>query len=106
MLRAILLLIEFGVHMPFDKIAIVIIFLIALILLQLVIKYRGKMVQTSFPKANNINVNARLNLSKTERADLISVGSQSFMVIFTKGNSPSIIELTSENQLNLESITE
>ena len=92
--------------MPIEKIAIVVIFLLALILLQLVIKYRGKVVQTSFPKANNINVNARLNLSKTERADLISVGSQSFMVIFTKGNSPSIVELTSDNQLSLESVSE
>ena len=62
--------------MPIEKIAIVVIFLLALILLQLVVKYRGRVVQASFPKANNINVNARLNLSKTERADLISVGSQ------------------------------
>ena len=92
--------------MPIEKIAIVVIFLLALILLQLVIKYRGKVVQTSFPKASNINVNARLNLSKTERADLISVGSQSFMVIFTKGNSPSIVELTSDNQLSLEALSE
>ena len=92
--------------MPIEKIAIVVIFLLALILLQLVIKYRGKVVQASFPKASNINVNARLNLSKTERADLISVGSQSFMVIFTKGNSPSIVELTSDNQLSLESLSE
>ena len=92
--------------MPFEKIAIVVIFLVALILLQLVVKYRGKVVQASFPKANNINVSARLNLSKTERADLISVGSQSFMVIFTKGNSPSIVELTSDNQLNLGSVSE
>ena len=92
--------------MPIEKIAIVVIFLLALILLQLVIKYRGKVVQTSFPKASNINVNARLNLSKTERADLISVGSQSFMVIFTKGNSPSIVELTSDNQLSLEQVSE
>jgi hypothetical protein len=97
---------KFGVIMPIEKIAIVVIFLFALILLQLVIKYRGKVVQASFPKASNINVNARLNLSKTERADLISVGSQSFMVIFTKGNSPSIVELTSDNQLNLELTTE
>tara|TARA_Y100000994_G_scaffold10963_1_gene8774 strand:- start:921 stop:1235 length:315 start_codon:yes stop_codon:yes gene_type:complete len=97
---------EFGVIMPIEKIAIVVIFLLALILLQLVIKYRGKVVQASFPKASNINVNARLNLSKTERADLISVGSQSFMVIFTKGNSPSIVELTSDNQLSLESVSE
>jgi len=97
---------EFGVIMPIEKIAIVVIFLLALILLQLVIKYRGKVVQASFPKASNINVNARLNLSKTERADLISVGSQSFMVIFAKGNSPSIVELTSDNQLNLESVSE
>ena len=92
--------------MPIEKIAIVVIFLLALILLQLVIKYRGKVVQASFPKASNINVNARLNLSKTERADLISVGSQSFMVIFTKGNSPSIVELTSDNQISLESVSE
>ena len=92
--------------MPIEKIAIVVIFLLALIFLQLLIKYRGKVVQASFPKASNINVNARLNLSKTERADLISVGSQSFMVIFTKGNSPSIVELTSDNQLNLEPATE
>jgi hypothetical protein len=28
------------------------------------------------------------------------------MVIFTKGNSPSIVELTSDNQLNLEPTTE
>ena len=97
---------EFGVIMPIEKIAIVVIFLLALILLQLVIKYRGKVVQTSFPKASNINVNARLNLSKTERADLISVGSQSFMVIFTKGSSPSIVELTSDNQLSLETLSE
>ncbi len=92
--------------MPIEKIAIVVIFLLALILLQLVIKYRGKVVQTSFPKANNINVNARLNLSKTERADLISVGSQSFMVIFTKGNSPSIIELKADNQIKSELVPE
>ena len=92
--------------MPIEKIAIVVIFLLALILLQLVIKYRGKVVQTSFPKANNINVNARLNLSKTERADLISVGSQSFMVIFTKGNSPSVIELTADNQIKPELVPE
>ena len=92
--------------MPIEKIAIVVIFLLALILLQLVIKYRGKVVQASFPKASNINVNARLNLSKTERADLISVGSQSFMVIFTKGNSPSIVELTPDNQLSLEPLSE
>ena len=92
--------------MPIEKIAIVVIFLLALILLQLVVKYRGRAVQASFPKANNINVNARLNLSKTERADLISVGSQSFMVIFTKGNAPSIIELTADNQLNSELVSE
>ena len=92
--------------MPIEKIAIVVIFLLTLILLQLVIKYRGKVVQASFPKASNVNVNARLNLSKTERADLISVGSQSFIVIFTKGNSPSIVELTSDNQLSLEPVPE
>ncbi len=92
--------------MPIEKIAIVVIFLLALILLQLVIKYRGRVINASFPKTSNISVNARLNLSKTDRADLISVGSQSFMVIFTKGNSPSIVELTADNQLNGELLSE
>ena len=84
--------------MPIDKIAIVVIFLLALLLLQLVIKYRGKAKKFSFPGTNNINVTARLSLSKTERADLISVGSQSFMVIFAKGCSPSVVELSSDTQ--------
>ena len=70
--------------MTFEKIAIVIVFLVTLILLQLVIKYRGKAIKMSFPKTNNIDVRARLSLSKTERADLISIGSQSFLVIFSK----------------------
>ena len=84
--------------MPIDKIAIVVIFLLALLLLQLVIKYRGKVNKFSFPGSNNINVTARLSLSRTERADLISVGSQSFMVIFAKGSSPSVVELSSDTQ--------
>ena len=84
--------------MQIDKIAIVVIFLLALLLLQLVIKYRGKVKKFSFPGSNNINVTARLSLSKTERADLISVGSQSFMVIFAKGSSPSVVELSSDTQ--------
>ena len=84
--------------MPIDKIAIVVIFLLALLLLQLVIKYRGKSKKFSFPGTNNINVTARLSLSKTESADLISVGSQSFMVIFAKGSSPSVVELSSDTQ--------
>jgi len=90
--------------MPIDKIAIVVIFLLALLLLQLVIKYRGKVKKFSFPGSNNINVTARLSLSKTERADLISVGSQSFMVIFAKGSAPSIIELTENNELEIEEL--
>ena len=84
--------------MPIDKIAIVVIFLLALLLLQLVIKYRGKVKKFSLPGSNNINVTARLSLSKTERADLISVGPQSFMVIFAKGSSPSVVELSSDTQ--------
>ena len=84
--------------MPIDKIAIVVIFLLTLLLLQLVIKYRGKVKKVSFPGANNINVTARLSLSKTDRADLISVGSQSFMIIFAKGSSPAVVELASDTQ--------
>jgi hypothetical protein len=88
--------------MTFEKIAIVIVFLVTLILLQLVIKYRGKAIKMSFPKTNNIDVRARLSLSKTERADLISIGSQSFLVIFSKAGAPAIIELDGVNEFNAE----
>ena len=88
--------------MPIDKIAIVIVFLVALILLQLVIKYRGKISQSSFPTTQNLNVYSRLSLSKTERADLISVGPQSFMVIFSKGSAPTVIELAPSNTMDEE----
>lgn len=87
--------------MTYDKILIVVLFLLALILVQLLIKYRGKVLNSSLPKSNNfnsINVQARLPLSKGDRADVISVGQQSFLLVFAKGNSPSIIELSTEEQ--------
>ena len=83
--------------MSYDKILIVILFLLALVLVQLLIKYRGKVLHSSLPKTssfNKINVQARLPLSKNDRADVVSVGKQSFLLVFAKGNSPSIIELT------------
>lgn len=87
--------------MTYDKILIVVLFLVTLILVQLLIKYRGKVLHPSLPKPNSfnsINVQARLPLSKSDRADVISVGQQSFLLVFAKGNSPSIIELSTKEQ--------
>ena len=87
--------------MSYDKILIVVLFLLALILVQLLIKYRGKVLHSTLPKPNSfnsINVLARLPLSKSDRADVISVGQQSFLLVFAKGNSPSIIELSTNEQ--------
>ena len=87
--------------MTYDKILIVVLFLVTLILVQLLIKYRGKVLHPSLPKSNNYNsikVLARLPLSKIDRADVISVGQQSFLLVFAKGNSPSIIELSTKEQ--------
>ena len=87
--------------MSYDKILIVVLFLLALVLIQLLIKYRGKVLHPSLPKTSSftkISVQARLPLSKSDRADVISVGKQSFLLIFAKGNSPSIIELATDGQ--------
>jgi len=87
--------------MSYDKILIVVLFLLALVLIQLLIKYRGKVLHPSLPKTTSftkINVQARLPLSKSDRADVISVGKQSFLLIFAKGNSPSIIELSTDDK--------
>ena len=87
--------------MSYDKILIVVLFLMILVCIQLLIKYRGKVLQSKFPKPNSftdISVQARLPLSKNDRADIISVGKQSFLLVFAKGNSPSIIELSASDQ--------
>ena len=87
--------------MSYDKILIVVLFLLALILVQFLIKYRGKVLHSSLPKTSSftdINVRARLPLSKSDRADVISVGKQSFLVVFAKGTSPSIVELYEAEQ--------
>ena len=71
--------------MSYDKILIVVLFLLALVLVQLLIKYRGKVLHPSLPKTSSftkINVLARLPLSKNDRADVISVGKQSFLLVF------------------------
>lgn len=97
-----------GVVMSYDKILIVVLFLLALILVQLLIKYRGKVLLPSLPKTSSftdMNIRARLPLSKSDRADVISVGKQSFLLVFAKGNSPSIIELSTENQ-QFENVSE
>lgn len=87
--------------MSYDKILIVVLFLLALVLIQLLIKYRGKVLHPALPKTSSfikISVQARFPLSKGDRADVISVGKQSFLLIFAKGNSPSIIELATDDQ--------
>jgi len=94
--------------MSYDKILIVVLFLLTLILVQLLIKYRGKVLHTSLPKSNkynSINVLARMPLSKSDRADVISVGQQSFLLVFAKGNPPSIVEL-SPNEHQFEEVSE
>ena len=95
--------------MSYDKILIVVLFLLALVLVQLLIKYRGKVLHSSLPKTNSfskISVRARLPLSKNDRADVVSVGKQSFLLVFAKGNSPSIIELATDDQQVLNEIEE
>ena len=93
--------------MSYDKILIVVLFLLALVLVQLLIKYRGKMLHSSLPKTSSftkINIQARLPLSKKDRADVVSVGKQSFLLVFAKGNSPSIIELATDDPQVLNEI--
>ena len=95
--------------MSYDKILIVVLFLLALVLVQLLINYRGKVLHSSLPKPSSftkINIQARLPLSKNDRADVVSVGKQSFLLVFAKGNSPSIIELVTDDPQVLNGIEE
>ena len=82
-------------NISFDKIIVVIVFLVVLVAIQLVIKSRTRDRTLVDNHGAKIKLRSRLNLSNNERADLIDVDGKSILIIFSKGAQPNMIDITS-----------
>ena len=86
--------------MTYEKIAMVILFLGALMAVQiyLYVRYRSN------PKTNNtissLKVVSRLNLSKTSQLNIVNAGEESFLIVCCKNSSAAIVPLSSNRVAN------
>ena len=86
--------------MTYEKIAMVILFLGALMAVQiyLYVRYRAN------PKANksisSLKVVSRLNLSKTSQLNIVNAGEESFLIVCCKNSSAAIVPLNSNRVAN------
>ena len=82
--------------MTYEKIAMVIIFLGALLAVQIYLYARYR----SNPKANKsisgLKVVSRLNLSKTSQLNIVNAGDESFLIVCCKNSPAAIVPLNSE----------
>ena len=86
--------------MTYEKIAMVILFLGALMAVQiyLYVRYRSN------PKTNktisSLKVISRLNLSKTSQLNIVNAGEESFLIVCCKNSSAAIVPLSSNRVAN------
>ena len=86
--------------MTYEKIAMVILFLGALMAVQiyLYVRYRSN------PKTNKtisgLKVVSRLNLSKTSQLNIVNAGEESFLIVCCKNSSAAIVPLSSNRVAN------
>ena len=86
--------------MTYEKIAMVILFLGALMAVQiyLYVRYRSN------PKTNktisSLKVVSRINLSKTSQLNIVNAGEESFLIVCCKNSSAAIIPLSSNRVAN------
>ena len=86
--------------MTYEKIAMVILFLGALMAVQiyLYVRYRSN------PKTNktisSLKVVSRINLSKTSQLNIVNAGEESFLIVCCKNSSAAIVPLTSNRVAN------
>ena len=86
--------------MTYEKIAMVILFLGALMAVQifLYVRYRAN------PKTNktisSLKVVSRLNLSKTSQLNIVNAGEESFLIVCCKNSSAAIVPLSSNRVAN------
>ena len=82
--------------MTYEKIAMVIIFLGALLAVQIYLYARYRSNPTAYKSISGLKVVSRLNLSKTSQLNIVNAGDESFLIVCCKNSSAAIVPLNSE----------
>ena len=93
--------------MTYEKIAMVIIFLGALLAVQIYLYARYRSNPKAYKSISNLKVVSRLNLSKTSQLNIVNAGDESFLIVCCKNSSAAIVPLNSEKITdNLEGLSD
>ena len=82
--------------MTYEKIAMVIIFLGALLAVQIYLYARYRSNPKAYKSISSLKVVSRLNLSKTSQLNIVNAGDESFLIVCCKNSSAAIVPLNSE----------
>ena len=82
--------------MTYEKIAMVIIFLGALLAVQIYLYARYRSNPKVCKSISGLKVVSRLNLSKTSQLNIVNAGDESFLIVCCKNSSAAIVPLNSE----------
>ena len=82
--------------MTYEKIALVIIFLGALLAVQVYLYARYRSNPKASKSINGLKVVSRLNLSKTSQLNIVNAGEESFLIVCCKNSSAAIVPLNSK----------
>jgi len=82
--------------MTYEKIALVIIFLGALLAVQIYLYARFRSNPKAYKSISDLKVVSRLNLSKTSQLNIVNAGDESFLIVCCKNSSAAIVPLNSE----------
>ena len=82
--------------MTYEKIALVIIFLGALLAVQIYLYVRHRSNPKASKSISGLKVVSRLNLSKTSQLNIVNAGDESFLIVCCKNSSAAIVPLKSE----------
>ena len=93
--------------MTYEKIAMVIIFLGALLAVQIYLYARYRSNPKAYKSISNLKVVSRLNLSKTSQLNIVNAGDESFLIVCCKNSPAAIVPLNSEKITdNLEGLSD
>ena len=93
--------------MTYEKIAMVIIFLGALLAVQIYLYARYRSDPKAYKSISNLKVVSRLNLSKTSQLNIVNAGDESFLIVCCKNSPAAIVPLNSEKITdNLEGLSD
>ena len=82
--------------MTYEKIALVIIFLGALLAVQIYLYARYRSNPKAYKSISGLKVVSRLNLSKTSQLNIVNAGDESFLIVCCKNSSAAIVPLNSK----------